>query len=156
MKKKMKEFFAKLPQSIMLIFGVVMIVFTTVAFINGFEAVSVYRIYQLLGVAVIAGALMLIAFSDIFIKKMNQILRAVIFIIPLMITTLIFALAFSWFPAGNAKAWAIFATIFLACFAGCFVIFLIINFIEKIIRGKKYTEKLREYQNKNKDDVNKY
>lgn len=148
MKNKMKEFFAKLPQSIMLIFGIVIVVFTTVAFANGFEALSVYRVYQLLGIAVIAGALMLVAFSDIFIKKMNQILRAVIFMIPLMITTLVFALAFSWFPAGNIKSWAIFLTIFLVCFAGCFVIFLIINFIEKLIRGKKYTEKLKEYQNK--------
>lgn len=148
MKNKMKEFFAKLPQSIMLIFGIVIVVFTTVAFANGFEALSVYRVYQLLGIAVIAGALMLVAFSDIFIKKMNQILRAVIFMIPLMITTLVFALAFSWFPAGSIKSWAIFLTIFLVCFAGCFVIFLIINFIEKLIRGKKYTEKLKEYQNK--------
>lgn len=151
MKKKMKEFFAKLPQSIMLIFGVVMTVFTTVAFANGFEALSVYRVYQLLGVAVIAGALMLIAFSDIFIKKLNPVLRAIIFMIPLMITTLIFALGFSWFPTGSLKSWAIFITIFLLCFAGCFVIFLIINFIEKLIRGKKYTEKLKEYQNKNHD-----
>lgn len=148
MKNKMKEFFAKLPQSIMLIFGIVIVVFTTVAFANGFEALSVYRVYQLLGIAVIAGALMLVAFSDIFIKKMNQVLRAVIFMIPLMITTLVFALAFSWFPTGSLKSWAIFLTIFLVCFAGCFVIFLIINFIEKLIRGKKYTEKLKEYQNK--------
>lgn len=148
MKNKMKEFFAKLPQSIMLIFGIMIVVFTTVAFANGFEALSVYRVYQLLGIAVVAGALMLVAFSDIFIKKMNQVLRAVIFMIPLMITTLVFALAFSWFPSGNIKSWAIFLTIFLVCFAGCFVIFLIINFIEKLIRGKKYTEKLKEYQNK--------
>ncbi len=152
MKKKMKEFFAKLPQSIMLIFGVVMVVFTTMAFINGFVAVSIYRIYQLLGVAAIAGALMIIAFSDIFIKKLNPVLRAVIFMIPLMITTLIFALTFSWFPTDNLKAWAIFITIFLVCFAGCFVIFLIINFVEKLIRGKQYTEKLKEYQNKKNTD----
>lgn len=152
MKKKMKEFFAKLPQSIMLIFGIMMTVFAIGKYISGFRSdISVYMIFQLLGIAVIAGALMLIAFSDIFIKKINQVLRAIIFMIPLMITTLVFALAFSWFPAGSAKAWAIFATIFLACFAGCFVIFLMINFIEKVIRGKKYTEKLKEYQNKNKD-----
>lgn len=156
MKEKMKKFFTRLPREVLLIFGVMIIVFTTVAFINGFEAVSVYRIFQLLGVAVIAGALMLIAFSDIFIKRMHQILRAVIFIIPLMLTTLIAALAFSWFPAGNLKAWAIFFTIFLGCFAGCFVIFLIIHFIESTVRGKKYTEKLKEYQNKNNDDVNMY
>ena len=91
---------------------------------------------------------MLIAFSDIFIKKLNPVLRAIMFMIPLMITTLGFALVFSWFPAGNIKSWAIFLTILLVCFAGCFVIFLVINFIEKLIRGKKYTEKLREYQNK--------
>ncbi len=148
MKKKMKEFFAKLPQSIMLVFGIVMIVFTTMAFINGFEAVSVYRIFQLLGIAVIAGALMLVAFSEIFIKNLNPVLRAIGFIIPLMITTMIFALAFSWFPTGSVKSWAIFITIFLACFAGSFIIFLIINFIEKLIKGKEYTKKLKEYQNK--------
>ena len=148
MKKKMKDFFAKLPQSIMLVFGIVMIVFTTMAFINGFEAVSVYRIFQLLGIAVIAGALMLVAFSEIFIKNLNPVLRAIGFIIPLTITTMIFALAFSWFPTGSVKSWAIFITIFLACFAGSFIIFLIINFIEKLIKGKEYTKKLKEYQNK--------
>ena len=148
MKNKMKEFFAKLPQAIMLVFGIMITVFSTIAFANGFEALSVFRIFQLLGIAVIAGTLMLVAFSDIFIKNMKQILRAVIFMIPLMLTTLIFALAFSWFPTGSFKSWAIFLTIFLVCFAGCFVIFLIINFIEKLIRGRKYTEKLKEYQNK--------
>ena len=151
MKKKMKEFFAKLPKTIMFVFGVMITVFSTMALVNGFEALSVYRIFQLLGIAVIAGALMLIAFSDIFIKKLNPVLRAIMFMIPLMLTTLGFALAFSWFPAGNIKSWAIFLTILLACFAGCFVIFLVINFIEKLIRGKKYTEKLKEYQNKKHD-----
>ncbi|MBQ8000131.1 MAG: hypothetical protein IJ298_02800 [Ruminococcus sp.] len=153
MKDKMKKFFTRLPREVLLFFGVVMIVFTTVACINGFEAVSVCRIFQLLGIAVIAGALMLIAFSDIFIKKMNQILRAVIFIIPLMLTTLIAALTFSWFPAGSLKAWAIFFTICLGCFTGCFVIFLIIHFIESMVRGKKYTEKLKEYQSKNNKEI---
>lgn len=152
MKKKMKEFFAKLPQSIMFIFGVMITVFTVTKYISGFRSdISIYMIFQLLGIAVIAGALMLIAFSDIFIKNLNPVLRAIIFMIPLMITTLIFALGFSWFPAGSLKAWAIFFTILLVCFVGCFVIFLIINFIEKLIRGKKYTEKLKEYQNKNHD-----
>ena len=114
MKNKMKEFFAKLPQSIMLIFGIMIVVFTTVAFVNGFEALSVYRVYQLLGIAVVAGALMLVAFSDIFIKKINQIFRSIIFIFPTLITTLVFALAFSWFPAGNIKSWAIFSSSILS------------------------------------------
>ncbi|MBQ7385917.1 MAG: hypothetical protein IJW04_05350 [Ruminococcus sp.] len=149
MKKKMKEFFAKIPQSIMLVFGIMITVFSVTKYISGFRSdISIYMIFQLLGIAVVAGALMLVAFSDIFIKKMNRILRCIIFMIPLMITTLVFALAFSWFPTGSIKSWAIFLTIFLVCFAGCFVIFLIINFIEKLIRGKKYTEKLKEYQNK--------
>ncbi len=157
MKKKMKEFFAKLPQSIMFIFGVIITVFAVTKYISGFRSdISIYMIFQLLGIAAVAGALMLIAFSDIFIKKLNPVLRAIIFMIPLMITTLIFALSFSWFPAGSLTAWAIFLTILLVCFAGCFVIFLIINFIEKLIRGKKYTEKLKEYQSKKNDDMNMY
>ena len=115
-----------------------MTVFLATSLLNGVETVSLYRIIQLFAIAAIGGALMLVAFSSIFIKKISFILRMVIFIIPFSVITLIFAGAFSWFEVDNLLSLAVFVLIFL----GCFVLSICIYFIECKIRGKKYTEKL--------------
>lgn len=150
MKDKMKLFIKRLPHEIAQIFLIMMVVFFFTALINGVESFSVYKIGQLLAIAVLGGALILIAFSDIFIKKVSYIVRICIFIVPLFLVTLVFALAFSWFTDSNIVTWLIFIGIFLFCFALSVSIYLITS----KIKGKEYTEKLIEYQNKN--NVNMY
>lgn len=152
MKEKMKMFIKRLPHEVAQIFLIMMIVFFVLALLNGVESISVYRIGQLLGIAVIGGALLLIAFSDVFIKKVSYIVRICVFIVPFFFVTLIFALLFSWFTNANIITWLIFIGIFLFCFALSIVIYL----ITVKIKGKEYTQKLIEYQNKSKDDVNMY
>lgn len=152
MKNKMRVFMKRLPQEVAHIFSIMMVVFIALALMNGVESVSVYRIAQLLGIAVLGGALMLIAFSDIFIKKVSYIVRICVFIVPFFFITLIFAVMFSWFKIANIITWAWFIGIFLFCFALSVVIYLVTT----KIKGKEYTEKLIEYQNKNKDDITMY
>lgn len=144
MKEKFKIFFKKLPGEVIKIFGIIMTVFTAVALINGVETFSIYRIAQLFGIAVLGGVLMLTAFSDIFFKKTPYILRICIFIVPFFLITMGFSVAFSWFPSSNVINWLIFIGIFLFCF----VLSISIYFISLKVKGKEYTEKLREYQNK--------
>lgn len=152
MKDKMKKFFKKLPGEVLHLFGIMMMVFLVSALINGVESFSVYRIAQLFGIAVLGGVLILTAFSDIFFKKISYILRICIFIVPFFFISLGFAVAFSWFTSANIMNWVIFIGIFLFCFALSIVIYL----ITLKVKGKEYTEKLKEYQNKNNDDVNMY
>ncbi len=152
MKEKMRIFMKRLPQEVAHIFSIMMVVFFATALMNGVESVSVYKIGQLLGIAVLGGVLILIAFSDIFIKKVSYIVRLCVFIVPFFFVTLLFAVAFSWFNISNIITWVWFISIFLFCFALSIVIYLITT----KIKGKEYTEKLIEYQNKNKDDVTMY
>ncbi|MEE0059648.1 MAG: hypothetical protein UE295_02340 [Acutalibacteraceae bacterium] len=152
MKDKMKKFIKRLPQEVSHIFSIMMVVFLVSALMNGVENISVYKIAQLFAIAVLGGMLLLIAFSDIFIKKVLYIVRICIFIVPFFFVTLIFALTFSWFKSLNIITWVWFIGIFLFCFALSVVIYLVTT----KIKGKEYTEKLIEYQNKNKDDVTMY
>lgn len=152
MKEKLRLFLKRLPHEVAQIFSIMMVVFIFSALIHGVEQVSVYRIAQLLGIAILGGVLMLIAFSDIFIKKVSYIVRICIFIVPFFFVTLMFALIFSWFNNANIMTWLIFIGIFLFCFALSITIYL----ITAKIKGEQYTQKLIEYQNKNKDNINMY
>lgn len=152
MKEKMKLFFKRLPHEVSQIFSIMMVVFLFTALINGAESFSIYRIAQLLAIAVLGGALILVAFSDIFLKKVSYVVRMCVFIVPFFFVTLIAAIAFSWFTAASVKTWLWFVGIFLICFAVSVVIYLITT----KIKGKAYTEKLVEYQNKKDDHVNMY
>ena len=145
MKEKMNLFFKRLPHEVAQIFSIMMVVFFFTALILGVESFSVYKIGQLFGIAIFGGALMLVSFSDIFIKKVSYIIRICIFIVPFFFITMIFALVFSWFTASNLMPWLLFIGIFLFCFGLSIVIYL----ISSKIKGKEYTEKLIEYQSKN-------
>lgn len=137
-----KQFFKMLPIETAKIFTIIMTVHITISLVLGVEVISVNRNLQLLAISVLGGALMLTAFSDIFVKKISFIWRLVIFIVPFFIITMIFAIVFSWIDFDFYR-WLIFIGIFLVCFS----LSLIIYFVECKIKGKKYTEKLIEYQN---------
>lgn len=146
MKEKIKIFMKRLPHEIAQIFSIMMVVFFVSALINGVECFSVYKVGQLLAIAVLGGVLILVAFSDIFIKKVSYIVRICIFVVPFFFISLIFAMAFAWISAENIINWIIFIGIFILCFALSIVIYL----VTLKIKGKEYTERLIEYQNKNK------
>ena len=142
----MRIFMKELPKQVAYTFTIMMIVFLSIGFVRGVEAISIYRIIQLLGIAILGGILQLIAFSDIFIKKVSDIKRLLIFIVPFGVITFIFAILFSWFSINSIKSWIIFFGIFL----GCFILSYIISEIEHKIKGEEYTIKLIEYKNRKK------
>lgn len=142
----MKTFIKELPKQISYTFTIMITVFLTIALLKGVKEISIYRLIQLLVIAVLAGALQLIAFSDIFIKKMSDIKRVTIFIVPFGLITLLFVIIFNWFSINLIKSWVIFFGIFL----GCFIISIMIFEIEHKIKGEEYTGKLIEYKNKEK------
>lgn len=152
MKEKLKLFIKRLPHEVSQIFSIMMVVFLFTALINGAESFPIYRIAQLLGIAVLGGALILVAFSDIFLRKVSYLVRICIFIVPFFFVTLIAAIVFSWFTAPSLMTWLWFVGIFLICFAASVVIYLITT----KIKGKAYTEKLVEYQNKKNDHIHMY
>ena len=65
MKDKIIKFIKRLPCEVSRIFSIMMIVFFSMAFINGVEKISVCRIGQLLAIAILGGSLIIVAFSDI-------------------------------------------------------------------------------------------
>ena len=140
----MKLFFKELPKQVAYTFTTMITVFLAIALIRGIETMSIHRLLQLFIIAIIGGAMQLVAFSDIFISKMSDIKRLTIFIIPFVIITMIFAILFNWFDVNMIKSWIIFFSIFL----GCFAISIILFEIEHRIKGEKYTSKLIEYKNK--------
>lgn len=146
MKDKIIKFIKRLPCEVSRIFSIMMIVFFSMAFINGVEKISVCRIGQLLAIAILGGSLIIIAFSDIFLKKISYIFRICTFIVPFFFISLVFALSFSWISVENLINWIVFIAIFLFCFLSSIIIYL----ITVKIKGKEYTEKLIEYQNRDK------
>lgn len=146
MKDKIIKFIKRLPCEVSRIFSIMMIVFFSMAFINGVEKISVCRIGQLLAIAILGGSLIIIAFSDIFLKKIPYIFRICTFIVPFFFISLVFALSFSWISVENLINWIVFIAIFLFCFLSSIIIYL----ITVKIKGKEYTEKLIEYQNRDK------
>ncbi len=150
MKTKLKIFFKRLPYEVLQLFSMMMMVMSITALVNGVENISVYRILQLLTISVFGGAFILVAFSDIFFKNISYILRISLFVIPMFLVTFIVALMFSWWKQFALHNWLLFIGIFI----GCWVVSLAIYFIMVKIKGREYTEKLIEYQNKKKDNVN--
>lgn len=146
MKDKIIKFIKRLPCEVSRIFSIMMIVFFSMAFINGVEKISVCRIGQLLAIAILGGSLIIVAFSDIFLKKISYIFRICTFIVPFFFISLVFALSFSWISVENLINWIVFIAIFLFCFLSSIIIYL----ITVKIKGKEYTEKLIEYQNRDK------
>lgn len=148
MKDKMSKFIKRLPYEVSKIFSIMMIVFCSIAFINGVETISLNRIAQLFAIAILGGVLIIVSFSDIFFKKISYISRICTFIVPFFLISLIFALSFSWISIENITNLIIFTLIFLFCFLSSIIIY----FISVKIKGKEYTEKLIQYQNRNKDN----
>ena len=148
MKDKMSKFIKRLPYEVSKIFSIMMIVFCSIAFINGVETISLNRIAQLFAIAILGGVLIIVSFSDIFFKKISYISRICTFIVPFFLISLIFALSFSWISIENITNLIIFTLIFLFCFLSSIIIY----FISVKIKGKEYTEKLIQYENRNKDN----
>ena len=75
---------------------------------------------------------------------MSDVKRICLFIVPFALVTFFCSVIFQWITELNVVGTYIK---FIGIFFVCWLISIIIFEIEHSIRGKKYTEKLREYQN---------
>lgn len=130
-------------------FSMSMVVFIIVGMIVGMEEMSISMIIQLLIICIIAAILQMIAFTDIFIKKLLYTKRLSIFMFPFLVVITGFAVKYNWFPIRNMGSWSLFIGIFVTCF----IVSTILFEIHFKITGDKYTGILNEYKNrKNKEN----
>lgn len=139
----MKSFIKNIPRQIMETFAIMMICFTIIACSRGIETIPITRLVELFFLSIIGGIWMEFSFGTCIIKKMTDAKRVCIFIVPFAIATFICAVIFQWIT--QLKLISTYIK-FIGIFLVCWVVSIIIFEIEHRIRGKKYTEKLREYQ----------
>lgn len=140
----MKKFIKRIPEQIAATFSIIMIVFTTISYLKGVDTIALHRLIELFMLSVIGGIWMEFAFGKHVIKKMTDIKRALIFIVPFAVTTFLFAVLFQWITKLNLISTYVK---FIGIFIICWIISIVLFEIEHTIKGKQYTQKLREYQN---------
>jgi|GEM_PF-1572385 len=143
----MKRFCQNALSQIGSTYAIMMAVFTLISILNGVEAVPVARLGQLCILSVIGGTLMEIAFGKIVFRRMADAKRVCLFIVPFCVVTLLFALGYGWITRTDALSTYLR---FFAIFLACGVLSVILFDIEHHLRGRKYTEKLKAYQQRGK------
>lgn len=145
----MKKFAKNIPGQITDTFAIMMLCFTVISCSMGVETIPITRLVEFFILSTIGGIWMEFAFGTCIIRKMSDVKRVCIFIVPFAIITFICAVIFQWIT--ELKMISTYIK-FIGIFLVCWVISIIIFEIEHIIRGKKYTEKLREYQSRGNGD----
>lgn len=145
----MKKFIKNIPGQIVSTFGIMVTCFTAIAFAKGIESIPTIRLVELLVLAILGGIWMEFAFGTCIIKKMTDVKRICLFIVPFALVTFLCAVIFGWITELNVVGTYIK---FIGIFFACWLISIIIFEIEHSIRGKEYTQKLREYQSEGKNN----
>lgn len=140
----MKQFLKNIPGQIAGTFAIMMFCFTVVSLYKGVETIPVTLLLELIFLSAIGGSWMEFAFGTCVIKSMPDAKRICLFIVPFALITFLCAVIFQWITELDViSTYVKFIGIFLVCW----LLSIGIMELEHIIRGKKYTEKLREYQN---------
>lgn len=106
------------------------------------EGASLPMLFSLLIVCVAAGAMQVVAFSNLLFKKLSYGWRMAVFAVPFFAVLTAFAVGFGWFPTENAGAWVSFAVVFIVILAA------ITAGIELYYRlsGRKWDDRLDWYR----------
>lgn len=145
----MKQFMKKIPGQICSTYATMVSVFFVISFCRGVETIPLMILGQLAMVAVLGSVLMELYFGTCVIKKMADITRCTLFIISLAAITFVCAVYFQWITELNSMR-TYFS--FIGVFAICWVVAIILGELEHYFRGKKYTQKLKEYQKRGDRD----
>lgn len=145
----MKTFLKNVPGQIARIYMVMLVCFTVISLAGGVETIPTVRLAQLLLLSVIGGFLMEAAFGKCILRRTAYVKRVCIFTAPFAGATLLCAAVFRWdINLGEVRTYIKFAGIFIACG----IVSVILFEIEHWIRGREYTWKLKEYQNREDKD----
>lgn len=141
----MKTFLKNVPGQIARIYMVMQVCFTAISFARGVKTVPTARLAELLLLSVIGGFLMEAVFGKCILKRTTYVKRVLIFIVPFAGATLLCAAVFRWdIKLDEVGTYIKFAGIFIACGFVSVILFE----IEHWLRGREYTWKLKEYQNR--------
>ncbi len=126
------------------IFSGLIIVYTVFGGFFGLTSLSFGLVWQAIFIAFIASGLHFIVFSGMAIQMKSAVARHLLFGASLLLVLLGFAYLGAWFPAGRLLNWVIFVALCVFFFGAAFLAFRAYF----RITGKKYTEVLHAYQNK--------
>lgn len=145
----MKQFIKNISVQIANTYAIMVLVFFFVSYCIGVETIPIVRLGQLAVVAVLGGILMELYFGNCVIKQMADITRCTLFIISFAVITFIFAAYFRWIiHLDSMKTYASF----IGIFAICWIVAVIMGEVEHYFRGRKYTQRLKEYQKRGDKD----
>lgn len=145
----MKGFLKNIPGQIASTFAIMVACFILISFVKGIETIPTARLMEFLVLAVIGGIWMEFAFGTCIIKKMSDVKRISLFVVPFAIVTFICAVVFQWITELNMIGTYIK---FIGIFLAGWLLSVLVFEIEHTIEGKKYTKKLREYQNRGENN----
>ena len=132
----MKKFIKNIPGQIASTFAIMVVCFTAISFSKGIETIPTTRLAELLVLAIIGGIWMEFAFG--IIKKLSDVKRICLFIVPFALVTFLCAVIFQWITELNVVGTYIkFIGIFFVCWLISIIIFEIV-FVETPIRSGRY------------------
>ena len=99
----------------------------------GDEGLRFSTLLQLLGMATLITLIRNLFFTDILIKNMSVVKRAICMLIGIIVMIIAFVVAFDWFPVNKIEAWIGF----FVSFGICFVISLGVTLLKRKSRESK-------------------
>lgn len=143
--KKIIQLIAAIKSVAAFAFTAGIMLITVATMIVGEDSISISIIWQVTFLALIFGALQLLAFSETVFRQMNTRGRMTFLCISMFVVLALFALAFRWFPAESIINWLIF----IGLYGGGFAIAVTALRIVFHIGGLKYDELLMTYKSRN-------
>ena len=131
-------------------YAVMRLIFAIISTVRGVTAIPIMRFFELFILAVIGGVLMEFAFGKCVFKQLSDIKRVSLFIAPFAVITFLCAVIFQWIT--EYQSISVYLK-FIGIFLGCGLLSVLLFEIEHRIKGKEYTKKLKEYQNKEYDNA---
>ncbi|MDR0497128.1 MAG: hypothetical protein LBH42_05915 [Treponema sp.] len=115
-------------------------------FALGDEGLPYSAIKQLAGFSLILAAVSMFLFSGRFFVKMRYLWRIFLMLVAALITSSVFSVVFTWFPADDLEAWLGFVISTLVCYAIC----ACLTILKLKLEGKKYNRLLADYKTRQK------
>ena len=113
-------------------------------FAYGLGGLYYERIFQLFGLSVVLGVLLLIFISDLVLEKVMLLWRYVIFLPLAIVAISAFVIMFRWFPIDVWQWWALLIAVFVTSSLGS----MIPMFVKVRREDKQYEKALSDYKKK--------
>ena len=115
--KKFFEVVVTIKERVALAYTAAMCIYLFFLWVFKQDGASLPMLFSLLAVGVASGFMQVVAFSDLFIKKLAYGWRMMLFFVVFGAIITAFAVGFGWFPVENAWAWVGFGVTFVLIFA---------------------------------------